>query len=743
MERGDVPRQLVETLAVFDEVQVPGEPLTTNEVAESADCSRRTAYDRLDRLADRGEIRTKKVGARGRVWWRPTGDPVSESSGQPESSGPSEPAVDLELYETVVETIWDGVYALDSDERFVMANEALLQMTGYDRQELLGEHASILHADPIGDTARERAAEAMRSDGAQLEHDLLTADGETVPVETRFGPFRHDGDRGGRTGVVRDVSDRKRRERAFAGSERRYRALVEHFPNGMVGLFDEDFQFLVADGQIFDEFDVSREDLEGNTIYDLFDEEVVDTLEPNFRQALAGDPSSFEIEYEGRTLQVRTRPVSDDDGDVSAGLVMTQDVTEQRERERMLERQRERLNVLNNLNAVIRQINEAIVSQSTREEIQQTVCESLAASDSYEFAWIAEIDPRTDTLTPRVEAGVDGYLELISVLEAPKEERPNGPASRAITTLEPQVVSDVFEDPTFEPWRDIAREYGYRSAAAIPIVHEGTLYGLVGVYADRGDAFTAEEREVVCRLGEMVGHAMAAVERKRALMSDDLIEVEFRVRDVFDALGVQSSSTAGTITLDSTVPTGDDAYIQYGTVEGDGDEMLRAFADALPRCDEVTLDDGFEETRFELRLTDPPVVSTVAGLGGHVEEARIESGDYHMAIRVPPTVDVRQIIESVQEAHPEAEMVTRRQVSRTKQSSASIGRALAESLTDRQVAALEASFYSGFFEWPRRRSGQEIAEKMDVAPATFHQHLREAERKVIEELFANRHRLTD
>jgi predicted ArsR family transcriptional regulator len=47
------------------------EPRTASEVAESLDVSRRTAYNKLIELVDRGDLRRKKVGGRAVVWWRP------------------------------------------------------------------------------------------------------------------------------------------------------------------------------------------------------------------------------------------------------------------------------------------------------------------------------------------------------------------------------------------------------------------------------------------------------------------------------------------------------------------------------------------------------------------------------------------------------------------------------------------------------------------------------------------------
>lgn len=58
-------------LGVFNDRTDPDEPLTANEVAEALECDRKTAYNKLQSLADSGDLGTKKVGARGRVYWKP------------------------------------------------------------------------------------------------------------------------------------------------------------------------------------------------------------------------------------------------------------------------------------------------------------------------------------------------------------------------------------------------------------------------------------------------------------------------------------------------------------------------------------------------------------------------------------------------------------------------------------------------------------------------------------------------
>lgn len=49
----------------------PNEPLTAPEIADRLGCSRTTALNRLRELAERGDVASKKVGGRSRVWWLP------------------------------------------------------------------------------------------------------------------------------------------------------------------------------------------------------------------------------------------------------------------------------------------------------------------------------------------------------------------------------------------------------------------------------------------------------------------------------------------------------------------------------------------------------------------------------------------------------------------------------------------------------------------------------------------------
>jgi PAS domain S-box-containing protein len=121
---------------------------------------------------------------------------------------------------------------------------------------------------------------------------------------------------------------------------------------------------------------------------------------------------------------------------------VVRDISERKAYERQLETKRTKLAALNEVNTVVREITNAILDQSTRSEIEQLVCKSLAAFDSYRFAWIGEVNTRTREIDPLAEAGVDGYLDETEISIDPADPMSLGPAGRAVETQQLQVSQD-------------------------------------------------------------------------------------------------------------------------------------------------------------------------------------------------------------------------------------------------------------------------------------------------------------
>lgn len=443
------------------------------------------------------------------------------------------------------------------------------------------------------------------------------------------------------------------------------------------------------------------------------------TSDLRFRHA---DGSWVVLDARGRNLM--------DDPAIEGLVVYSRDVTEQRRYERRLETQRERLAALNQLNGVVQGVTEAVIDQSTREEIEQIACEHLAASDSYEFAWVCEPDVDGNAVEVRAAAGTGDYLDQISLTVHGEDDVADGPTATALRTGEIQTVTDVFADPDYEPWRDLAEAYGFQSAAAIPIRYENTTYGVLNVYADRTGAFREQERTVVEHLGRLLGHAIAAATRKRALLSDSVVELEVRVDGVRDGLPADVTPT-DPVEFQQAIPVHDGEFLLYGTAPAGELPTLEEMTDELPSWESITeLGEQDGDVSFEVRLSDPPLISKIASLGGSIERAVVDEGDLHLTIHLPQDVEARQLMDAIQAEADGAEALAHRQVTKTDDHEEGIADVWTDEFTDRQRTVVETAYLSGFFEWPRATSGEEVAEKLGISGPTFSQHLRAAENKL-------------
>ena len=120
---------------------------------------------------------------------------------------------ELERYETIVETVTDGIYVVDGDGHFTLVNDAYCELTGYDRDELLGAHVSKVVDEETVEAARSREQQLVtgEEETAKVEADVRTATGATIRAEASFALLSEDGDHE-RVGVVRDVTERIERE---------------------------------------------------------------------------------------------------------------------------------------------------------------------------------------------------------------------------------------------------------------------------------------------------------------------------------------------------------------------------------------------------------------------------------------------------------------------------------------------------------------------------------------------------
>lgn len=222
-----------------------------------------------------------------------------------------------------------------------------------------------------------------------------------------------------------------------------------------------------------------------------------------------------------------------------------------------------------------------------------------------------------------------------------------------------------------------------------------------------------------------------------ANQSDGTVELEFRVPDRRLFFVDASAKTGAEISLAKLFPRADGLLLEYFTIEGVPPDRVVEAAREATAIDEARLVRSVDGSAlFEFVVSGPCIGGTLAEAGAVIRELGASDGVGRVLADVPPHVDVRAVVEAVGERH-DASLLARRERDRPAPefSRQSFRATLRDQLTDRQLETLRAALAAGYYRWPREATAEECADDLGISQPTFAQHLRVAERKVLETLF--------
>jgi len=400
-----------------------------------------------------------------------------------------------------------------------------------------------------------------------------------------------------------------------------------------------------------------------------------------------------------------------------------------------LQAQAERARRLEAVTELTRRVEAAITAESSRRGVQEAVCEELTDVDPFGAACVAEADVGTDRLTPRAVAGIDRDHAERSLDAGRPGDADTHPAYEAWQTGQPAVVEDLVGGRR-SGWRRTLLSRGAGSVCAVPLAYGGVTHGVLTVVADEPGAFGEHEREVFDQLGTSIGYAITAVERQRALESDDTLELAFEGARESVPFGRLADALGCRVRHERTVRRQDGSVSVYYTLSGDlPDGVAAAAEETLPGTVEtITRADG--EAVIERRGSSW-FGAIVSEYGGVLRHGEASPSELSLVVELPREADTRTIVERLREAFPGLELTAQRQHRETAATAREVAAQLERRLTDRQLEALQTAHAMGYFDWPRESSGEDVAEALGITQPTVNKHIRLGERGVFELLFGS------
>ncbi len=414
--------------------------------------------------------------------------------------------IEADRYSTVLRALNYPIYVVDETGVFSYVNDAFLEMTGYDREEVIGSKTDLIKDEEAVTEAENRLGTILSSEGPEIQQfgvDIVPKEGEPIPCRDHMGVLPYEGEEfRGSVGILRNVRDERRRNDIL---ERRTRAMDEA-PIG-IAITDpsqEDNPMVYVNDHFVEMTGYPESESVGRNCRFLQGPETREGPVAELRRAIdSGESTTVELRNyrrDGESFwnRVTISPLRDESGDVAYWVGFQEDITEYKQRERELERQNDRLEQFAGI--VSHDLRSPMSVAAGRIELAKSETgespDLEAALDALErMETIVE-----DTLTLARQGDTVGELETVSLKSA--VEGSWRTTDTADATLETLGDLDLYADP--DRLRTLLQNLfgnAARHAGSDAEIRVGTTGN--GFYvADDGSGIPETERDRVFEPGE-------------------------------------------------------------------------------------------------------------------------------------------------------------------------------------------------------------------------------------------------
>ncbi len=285
---------------------------------------------------------------------------------------------------------------------------------------------------------------------------------------------------------------------------------------GMATSSPETKRWLRCNDRLCEILGLPREQLLRKTWAELTHPEDLPSDLANFDQVMRGETDGYTMDKrflrpDGTSVDVamNVRAVRRPDRSVEMFMCTVQDITERKQREIQLRRQR-------NLYAALSATHEAIIRLGDRNDLFTRICRIAVEEAGFAFAWIGLLEPATGVVNPVARHGEDGgYIESLRVTIDPQHPEGRGATGLVIREGRHRIINDIQATPYMAPWHEAATRAGVRASAAFPVRQGDRIIGTLNLYSRERDCFDAEIVRMLDEMAAGLSHALDILESER------------------------------------------------------------------------------------------------------------------------------------------------------------------------------------------------------------------------------------
>ncbi len=232
---------------------------------------------------------------------------------------------------------YDAIFILNPDTNDILdCNERALTIFGFkNRAEAFGKPFFSLQKNPVDTRIQDT------HDSRVADRQYLTCEGTAFWGNLAITHVVTD-DKALRIARVTDITESKKAEEKLKESEINYRKLASNIPDTDIFLFDNEWRIILAEGTIMQKQGLGPDFFEGKFIHNIIDATYKPHITPLYEAVLKGEQVTRDIAMGEEFLNMRGVPLRDTQGNISGGLMVSQDITLRKQNEQELVQAKEK-----------------------------------------------------------------------------------------------------------------------------------------------------------------------------------------------------------------------------------------------------------------------------------------------------------------------------------------------------------------------------------------------------------------